>query len=202
VKQKKSRESLDAIASPTPVKTSVEEQRKRAREWADNEARKSAATEESTSSKAKRSATPGKQVAKPSKIVYDSDPEEPIEARPARGRKSIVGTPVVQEVTAVLEKAAGRKVPQKKVQPVEESDEDSEPEPAPVPPRSARKTPAKAKPEVKPVVKTPQTAPKKAAVKAESPKAATPVPAPVRSPVVTPAAVASPVRTTTPIVAR
>lgn len=161
VKQKKSRESLD-LASPVAI--AVSEQRKRAKEWAESEAKKGATTNDEKDNKAKRAATPsGRTPAKKSKTEVSEVVEEILAPRSSRksvSRSSISAT--VQSEEDVQPAAKSRRTPAKKAQKVEESESEQEEEPAPAS-KPVRKTPAKAPAPAKSTSKTPSKTPSQAA---------------------------------------
>lgn len=201
VKQKKSRESLD-IASPIAV--AVSEQRKRAKEWAESEAKKESNTTNEKDNKAKRAATPtSKTPAKKSKTEVAEVVEEILAPRSTRKSvsRSSISAPAQFE-DDVQPAAKSRRTPAKKAQKVEESESEEEEEeevPAPAP-KPVRKTPAKAPAPVKAAAKTPSKTPSKAAVSSaassSSPIVAPKVNTPERQ--VSPVAVVSRVREASP----
>jgi hypothetical protein len=194
---KKTRKSVEG--GVTPGKSSVAEQRQRAKEWAENDSKRQTEAGDGDKADSKRSAiTSGKTPGKRSKIVYDEDPQPEVQPRKTSRKSIALPAPAVEEEPTPVEPAkTSRKTPAKsrKPQPVESEDE----EPV-VAPKSARKTPAKkaepktAAPATNATAKTPQTSSKRASVKSEpsvekadSP-VVTPIPVTVPSPLVTPRA--------------
>jgi hypothetical protein len=198
---KKTRKSVDG--GVTPGKSSVSEQRQRAKEWAENDSKLQTEAGDGDKADSKRSATAsGKTPGKRSKIVYDEDPQPEVQPRKT-SRKSIAlpAPPVEEEPTPVEPAKASRKTPAKSRKPQPAESEDEEPV---VAPKSARKTPAKkaepkaAAPATTASVKTPQTSSKRASVKSEPsvakedspvvPPIMVTVPSPLVTPRATPAA--------------
>jgi hypothetical protein len=194
---KKTRKSVDG--GVTPGKSSVAEQRQRAKEWAENDSKRQTGAGDGDKADSKRSATTsGKTPGKRSKIVYDEDPQPEVQPRKTSRKSIALPAPAVEEEPTPVESAkSSRKTPAKsrKPQPVESEDEGPV-----VAPKSARKTPAKkaepkaAAPATTASVKTPQTSSKRAIVKSEPSRekadspVVTPIPVTVPSPLVTPRA--------------
>lgn len=178
VELKKTRTSIGE--TETPRGSSVAAQRQRAKEWAENDAKRLTQADEEKSTKAKRAATPsGKTPGKRSKIVYDEDPEPEVRPPPRSTRKSVASTAsaVSEEPSAVASASTrtARKTPVKaKIVKAEESDEESVPVPDTKP---TRKTPAKARTSTAAASsKTPVTTSKKTTTKTQPSTTATTTP--------------------------
>lgn len=143
VKTKKGRASLES--APTPLQATVEEQRRKAREWfeQEEERKKLPATSSASNASRSRSTTPT------SKVPAKKAKKEEIEERTTRSTRNTArnGSPVRNR----------RKVIEEKVEDSTEGEESEEEMSAPVSAPRSRKAVAKATPEIEsaPVVKTP-----------------------------------------------